>query len=701
MARLIFSRFAYLFTAWVVSQSIAFAQVSESRPAIPTPEEHKAILAQLDETLGLSNLKSKADREQAVTKLMEIVEQSGESPDDLYVSLKTVIPLIRETGDFAAHQIAVQKLTETFSAEPLKEQTQLLLEFISACKSKESLAPAVEELAGLADGEGQANQFAQPLAWLDAAEKMAKKLKDQSSVALIANTRASLTQRQAAFQAHEKAAQTLATNPEDPQANFAEGQWLAIYEDNWDRALPLLAKGSDDKWKAAAVAELAASEDAESQLKAADAWYAVAQSAGPGQALAQQHALDQYTQAAPNVTSPVTKARVTKRQEELTAALTPPADAASIVKKAPSTGKGKKVEKDDNVLPIGEPIDLLAMVKLPEHAVMGRWKREGDEVVCEPGFFSRVLTPVVIAGSYEVNASITRRSGNDCVHLILPVGYAACELCLDDYGSTISELQLVDGKSALHLLGTPAAVRHQQALTNGVKCEVSVIVTLNGDNVRIAATIDGVPTIAWTGLTSQLSMAPHQSIPASHSIGFLAHGSPVSFHSLTLRVNKGGRGYRLKDDWKNPLFVVDDKPSKEVAKAVRLTDWNGKKYLISEKPMSLPDVQRLATQVKGRLLTISSKEEEEYFYKQGSGLRFWMSGWCAVDRKWRDERNRPLRYQGKWAILLGRVQPDNANGVRIQLAIITAGLIGWDDLETNAGGIHACIEWGEEYPDNP
>ncbi len=121
MARTVFSRFVWLVSAWVVSQSIAFAQVSESRPAIPTPEKHKAIHAQLDETLGLSKLKSKADKEQAVTKLMEIVEQSGESPDDLYVSLKTVIPLIRETGDFAAHQIAVQKLTETFSAEPLKE----------------------------------------------------------------------------------------------------------------------------------------------------------------------------------------------------------------------------------------------------------------------------------------------------------------------------------------------------------------------------------------------------------------------------------------------------------------------------------------------------------------------------------------------------------------------------------------------------
>ena len=134
MARSIVSCIVLLVIALVASPMIAFAQVSASRPAIPTPETQNAIRAQLDESLGLSTIRTKEDRQRAVVKLMELVDQSRESPDDLYVSLITVIPLIRETGDFAAHQVAVQKLTETFSHEPLKEQTQLLLLFISACK---------------------------------------------------------------------------------------------------------------------------------------------------------------------------------------------------------------------------------------------------------------------------------------------------------------------------------------------------------------------------------------------------------------------------------------------------------------------------------------------------------------------------------------------------------------------------------------
>ena len=110
-------------------------------------------------------------------------------------------------------------------------------------------------------------------------DKVARKLKANSSVALIASTKQSLTLRQKAFSAHEKAQQSLATNPGDTQANLDEGLWLAVFNDDWSTALPLLAKSSDPQWKAAATAELAADETVDSQLKVADAWWEYAQSA--------------------------------------------------------------------------------------------------------------------------------------------------------------------------------------------------------------------------------------------------------------------------------------------------------------------------------------------------------------------------------------------------------------------------------------
>ncbi len=610
MARPMFSRLVLLVTAVVVSQALAFAQVSESRPAIPTPEMQKEKLAQLDESLGLSKLKTTADKQQAITQLMELVDQSSESPDDLYVSLTTVIPLIRETSDFAAHQIAVQKLTETFSIEPLQDQTQQLLLFINACKSKESLTPAVEELAGLAH--------------------------------------------------------------------------------DWTNAMPLLAQGSDPLWQAAATAERAADEAVESQLKVADAWWEIAKATGPAQPIVRQRLLDLYTKIAPAVTKPITKTQVKKRIDELTAHLTPTTPAAPVTRKLVPKPKAKK---DENELPVGEPIDLLAMVKLPEHAVMGDWKRVDDDIVCGQGRASRLFVPVAVTGSFRVEWTFTVRSAVSHIAVLFPVGDSMCEVCVSDQ---YAGMQCIDEKLVTDILGSQAAIRRMEPLANGIEHRLLIMVTQLKDTVGIAAEIDGERFVSWEGLSSQLTTWHNHTIPNQRLIGVFSDVSLVEVHKLELQLtSKRSLAYRLGDDWKNPLMVVTDMPSKEVAKEFPLRDWNGNKYLINNEPMSLHDARLLASQVKGRLLTISSKEEQDFIVTTATtGSNYWLSGWCAIDRKWRDDRNRPLKYF-KWR----GAEPNNHFGQEVQIMMEPHGE--WIDCPTSYSLGHACIEWGEEYPDGP
>ena len=101
--------------------------------------------------------------------------------------------------------------------------------------------------------------------------------------------------------------------------------------------------------------------------------------------------------------------------------------------------------------------------------------------------------------------------------------------------------------------------------------------------------------------------------------------------------------------------------------------------------------------MKGRLLTISSSEEEQFIQERGSGKRLWMAGWRPPNRQaaWRDERGRTLKYLGTWAPR----QPDTWRNIQWHLAIVTSqDFRGWDDVEASGGELHACIEWGEEYP---
>jgi hypothetical protein len=164
---------------------------------------------------------------------------------------------------------------------------------------------------------------------------------------------------------------------------------------------------------------------------------------------------------------------------------------------------------------------------------------------------------------------------------------------------------------------------------------------------------------------------------------------------VQIRVKRDSKALRLADDWGNSLYPVADGPPREIAD--KCLTWNDRKYFISDKPMSFIAAQRLATNLKGRLLMLSSAEEEKFLLGEGRGLFFWMAGWRRTgDTQWRDERSRPLRHIGKWC----RGQPQGAYRELHLLLCTNPNELGVHDAEPWFGVAHACIEWGEEYPGN-
>src|SRR5262249_12926545 len=83
-----------------------------------------------------------------------------------------------------------------------------------------------------------------------------------------------------AYEALEDTIKVLATNPGDPDANLARGKFFGLDKGDWDRGLPLLALGSDPKWKELAQKDLAAPSDATAQVEIGNSYAALAKDAG-------------------------------------------------------------------------------------------------------------------------------------------------------------------------------------------------------------------------------------------------------------------------------------------------------------------------------------------------------------------------------------------------------------------------------------
>ena len=611
------------FSIFAVALSLAAAaQDVAPKVAIPTPDRQAQIRKLLDETFELSRATTAVKKQQAARKLMEMAGNSATTPDELYVVLVSAFPLLRESGDFPTYLKAVDQLISSFQVDAPAEQKKYLIDFVVSCKSATVLEPVLVELAAIVSRKANENDFRTAHELLDAAERQAKKIGATTIAKSLTEVRGALRIREQAFNAQIQGRRTLAAKPDDAKANLAVGFWLAVYESDWEQAIPMLTLGSDAKWKVAAMAEPKSSAEVEAQIAAADAWWDIAQAeTGNAKVAAQSRARGWYERYEPNAKSPLVKARVAKRLEELEASLTPSTTGAGITSAEPANSN-----KDEG-LPIGKWVDLLAMVRLPDHCCRGQWQRRNDGLVGEASD-SVLMLPIAVRGGYELTFRFVTESDGKTVKFMFPVGSSSCGLVLN--AGNVSGLEMLDGKAVRSLDPSTGAVLRPGPLPGG-NHQLQIELSQVNERVTIEARLDGHKLISWQGQITQLSQFPDHVIPCPQAIGILIGSAPVDFRKIEIRLKRGAKAYRLGDDWKNPVTQVSTAPSKEVA--AECVVWKGRKYLFSNNSMPLSEAQRMAVQVQGRLLTISSAEEEAFIMEQGRGRTFWMSGWRRADNK--------------------------------------------------------------------
>jgi hypothetical protein len=93
----------------------------------------------------------------------------------------------------------------------------------------------------------------------------------------------------------------LLDHPADPVACAAVGRWYAAEPQQWDKALPLLVKGSDQTLAKAATAELALTGKATDQVAVADQWYEFGKRTPLVKESFWRHALGLYDEAKPRL----------------------------------------------------------------------------------------------------------------------------------------------------------------------------------------------------------------------------------------------------------------------------------------------------------------------------------------------------------------------------------------------------------------
>lgn len=672
-------RLSAMRTLCVSAMILTALVVVEARDSRPTEEQQRMIKKRVDQ---LTRPFGPGKKKEAIEKLIEASRDESMAADERYVVLMTLISLAREAGDAEHWLEAVNAMLDGYDVERDEEMTTLLVEFLKSAKPGTPLQLIVDEALAQIEQAAEEDRFGDANVLLAAASDAVRRVPNEKLKATVTAARQTFAAREKEWKEFEAAKQKLMTDSGNAAANFTVGRWYAVRKQDWETALPFLEKGNDAEWKAAAALERTEPTRADEQANVGNAWYEIGEKAtGTTRMALMVHAGEWYKRAEPSATSGLLKQHLADRLAEIAKLGAPLAAPAA----------------DAAALPVGGWVDLLPKVKQSDHAIVGTWKRlpEGGLVCDEFRHNSRVMAPVVVTGSFELQWTFTRRTGSEAVGLIWPVGDTACVLQLDAWNGTVSGLELVDGNHVRELVGTSSSVARSTPLVNGKPHTVHVKVTLLKDKATIEAILDDRAIINWQGKTSQLAMSGAHALPIANTIGLIAFDASVELRELKVKLVRGvrgavpGRGFWLGDDWKNPLHEVAARPPREVIG--KCLDWNNKKYLIVREKMSLPKAYRLAQQVKGRLLTISSEDEENMLLKHGENQVYWLSGWHPSGGEWRDERNRPLRYK----VLPGPGQPNLLPWEWKAAFNTNSSERGWHDVPCDHSYC-ACIEWGEE-----
>ncbi|WP_254507582.1 hypothetical protein [Anatilimnocola floriformis] len=322
----------YLLFAVLFFHPTAWAQ--EPRAKLPVPSE-----AALAESARVVAEVYKADYEKAKTpaakvelakKLLTEGVATKDDPPGQYVLFRIARDIYSQQGDLPGALEAVRCITAEFTVDAMQLKVDAATAAAKASKPAKAQLACAEQLLSLVNETVAADQYPHAKSIAELAVVCAR---GAESVELI--KRATLKAKEvddiaAAFLAVQQARETLDAKPTDPEANQAVGKFLCCVKGDWPRGVSMLALGSDNDFKAAAILELEAKPDS---LKVGDAWWKVSESLEDlGKQRTQMHAASWYRRAIPML-SGLTKAKVESRLKSLPDATDSPApNVAAAVK---------------------------------------------------------------------------------------------------------------------------------------------------------------------------------------------------------------------------------------------------------------------------------------------------------------------------------------------------------------------------------
>ncbi|MGI6418556.1 MAG: hypothetical protein ACOX1P_23150 [Thermoguttaceae bacterium] len=230
-----------------------------------------------------------------------------------FVALQWAVQLAAEGKDGETALAAAEALSEGYEMAVGEIKVAIFQRLAAQSRSVEEYTALARDAMDTARQVADSDEFIAARQLGEIAVDMARAARNGELVRQVRQAAKEIERLAEARAVVEAALRVLKAEPDDPASNLAAGRYFCLVREDWDRGLPLLARGSDESLKEAAAADLAGADSAETQAKLGNRWWELAEIAPEAERSAlRARALHWFRQAAPNLTG-LTKAWVDRQ----------------------------------------------------------------------------------------------------------------------------------------------------------------------------------------------------------------------------------------------------------------------------------------------------------------------------------------------------------------------------------------------------
>lgn len=249
---------------------VTSATLLPRRLPAPADSERQAAEQQLESTYQLSKLKEDAEKGMRAVELLALGLDRRARPAERFVTLRAAADLAADAGDARTVSQAIDALAQTFEPDVFKDEAALLAKAARGARTAEQMKAIVEASRASVQMALANHEYILARDLASAVRNASDRPAGQPYRKFIYDGQREIVRQQQAWYAYQEALTTLATKPDDADANLAAAKWWILERGDWDAALRYLARAGNPRLKTAAELDEAKGND---RLAIANAWY--------------------------------------------------------------------------------------------------------------------------------------------------------------------------------------------------------------------------------------------------------------------------------------------------------------------------------------------------------------------------------------------------------------------------------------------